>query len=282
MTTEFFDGNRVTLLRNGTEYFPALEAAINAAQSEIYLETYIYADDVTGQSITNALCSAARRGVITHLLVDGFGAKDMPDSLKARLRQAGVKLLIFRPNVFEFARPRQRLRRMHRKLAIVDGRIAFIGGINIIDDMHTPGHVPPRYDYAVRIEGPVLAPIHRLAEHLWRRINWVRFKRPLRSYRRIPTNIRPCGNQHAALVVRDNFRHRDDIEEAYLDAITSAREEILLANAYFFPGKRFRQALIAAAQRGVRVILLLQGRVEYVLLHYASRALYGTLLDAGV
>jgi cardiolipin synthase A/B len=82
--------------------------------------------------------------------------------------------------------------------------------------------------------------------------------------------------------VRDNLRHRRDIEDAYLEAIESARQEIIIASAYFFPGRRFRRALYAAAGRGVRVVLLLQGRVEYVVLHYASRALYGTLLEAGV
>ena len=92
----------------------------------------------------------------------------------------------------------------------------------------------------------------------------------------------PPGFQRAAFLVRDNFRHRSDIEDAYLDAIASANEEIILAAAYFFPGVRFRHALMDAATRGVRVVLLLQARVEYVLLHYASRALYGALLDAGV
>jgi len=165
---------------------------------------------------------------------------------------------------------------------VVDGRVAFIGGINIIDDMHTPGHTPPRYDFAVRVEGPLLLPVQRLVEHLWRLITWSRFKRGRRFEPRLPIDETPIGSQRAALVVRDNFRHRSDIEDAYLEAIKSARDEIILANAYFFPGKRFRRVLIGAARRGVRVILLLQGRVEYVLLHYASRALYGTLLDSGV
>ncbi|MBI2962039.1 MAG: cardiolipin synthase ClsB [Betaproteobacteria bacterium] len=282
MTPQFLEGNRLTLLRSGAEYFPALEAAIRAARHAVHLETYIYMEDETGLRITEALCEAARRGVAVHVLVDGFGAKDMPEALKARLREAGVQLLIYRQQISPFALQRQRLRRMHRKAAAIDGRVAFIGGINIIDDMHTPGHTPPRYDYAVRIEGPLLLPVQRLVEHLWRLITWARFKRRRRLERRLPVADSPIGNQRAALVVRDNLRHRSDIENAYLEAIESAREEIILANAYFFPGKRFRHALMGAARRGVRVILLLQGRVEYVLLHYASRALYGTLLDAGV
>ena len=282
MTLEFFGGNRLTLLSNGVEYFPALEAAIAEARYEIYLETYIYADDTTGRRITEALCAAARRGVLVQVMVDGFGAKDMPEHLRRQLREAGVQLLVFRQQISPLTLRRERLRRMHRKLVAIDARVAFVGGINIIDDMHTRRHVPPRYDYAVRIEGPLLRDIQGQAEYLWRRVTWVRFRQNRKLAPRLHVDKRPRGSQRAALVVRDNCRHRSDIEDVYLEAINSAKKEIILANAYFFPGKRFRNALNSAAHRGVRVVLLLQGRIEYVLLHYASRALYGTLLDAGV
>jgi cardiolipin synthase A/B len=278
----FYGGNRIALLKSGREYFPALEAAISAAQHEIYLETYIYADDVTGLRITKALCEASRRGVLVHVLVDGFGAKDMAASLKQQLADAGVQHLVFRPQISPLTLRRERLRRMHRKLVVADGRVAFVGGINIIDDMHTPRHKPPRHDYAVRVEGPLLRPIQEEVERLWGLVTWARLKRVWKVDRQTPIDDAPAGNQRAALLVRDNLRHRSDIEDAYMQAIESAQEEIILANAYFFPGQRFRRALSDAARRGVRVQLLLQGRVEYVLLHYASRALYGTLLEAGV
>ncbi len=274
--------NRLTLLRSGREYFPALEAAIREARQEIFLETYIYEDDSAGRRIARALCEAAARGVVVHLIVDGFGSKDMPEKLSRRLLDAGVRLLVFRPEIARFRFRRHRLRRMHRKIAVVDARVAFVGGINIIDDMDTPRQVPPRYDYAVRIEGPLLRPFHAAVEQLWNRVALVRGEHRWRVEGRADIDAAPKGSQRAALVVRDNFRHRDDIERAYLTAIESAREEIVLANAYFFPGIRFRRALLRAAGRGVRVVLLLQGRIEYVLLHYASRALYGTLLEAGV
>jgi cardiolipin synthase len=282
MAPEFLPGNRLTLLRSGTEYFPALEAALEAARSEIFLETYIYAADGTGERITRALCAAAERGVAVHVLVDGFGSQDMPSKISRRLRGAGAKLLVFRPEAWNFRFRRERLRRMHRKLAVVDGAVAFVGGINIIDDKDAPHPVPPRYDYAVKVEGPLLAPIREAVERLWNRVALRRMQRHLRVRQSAPAEIAPAGAQRAAFVVRDNFRHRRDIEHVYLDAIESAREEIIIANAYFFPGMRFRRALARAAARQVRVVLLLQGRVEYVLLHYASRALYGTLLEAGV
>jgi cardiolipin synthase len=282
VTTRFLPGNRLKLLRSGTEYFPALEAAIQAAQREIFIETYIFAGDDTGWRIAEALADAVRRGVEAHVVVDGFGSKGMPEDLRRRLRDSGVRLLVFRPEFWHSRFRRDRLRRLHRKLVMVDADFAFVGGINIIDDFDTPHQKPPRYDYAVRIEGPVLGPIREEVERLWNRIALARMHRHWRIKRSPAPAFPRKGSQKAAFVVRDNVRHRSDIEEAYLAAIGSATQEIIIASAYFFPGTRFRRSLVAAAGRGVRVVVLLQGRVEYMLLHYASRALYGTLLEAGV
>jgi cardiolipin synthase len=280
MTARFVEGNKLQLLMNGTAYFPALEAAFDAAQSEIYLETYIFADDDTGRRIAAALVRAAGRGVIVHVLVDGFGSKGTFEQTRRLLSAANIEVLIFGPKTSPLTLRRNRLRRLHRKLVVVDARVAFVGGINVIDDMHTPRHTPPRYDYAVRIEGPLVADVLQQAARLWHRVAWASLRRSLQRHQTVSTEVK--GHQRAALVVRDNLSHRSDIEDAYLAAIAEAREEVIIANAYFFPGARFRHALRAAARRGVRVVLLLQGRVEYMLLHYASRALYGSLLDAGV
>jgi len=280
MTLEFLGGNKLQLLVNGSAYFPALEQAIDAAQSEIYLETYIFADDETGRRIAAALVRAAGRGVRVHVLVDGFGSKGIFEQTRQLLSAANIEVLIFGPKTSPLTLRRNRLRRLHRKLVVVDGRAAFVGGINIIDDMHTPGHTPPRYDYAVRIEGPLLASVLEQTERLWRGVARASFRRGLQRHSAADTAVH--GDQRAVLVVRDNVRHRSDIEDAYLAAIDQARDEIIIANAYFFPGAHFRHALRSAAERGVRVVLLLQGRVEYVLLYFATRALYGSLLDAGV
>jgi cardiolipin synthase len=282
LTPKFTDGNKLQLMRNGTAYFPALQHAIDMAKGEIYLETYIFRDDETGQAIAAALARAARRGVAVRVLVDGFGCKDHFAEIRERLLAANVRVLVYRPKISPLTLRRNRLRRMHRKLAVIDARVAFIGGINIIDDMDTPGDNPPRYDYAVRIEGPLLAPITEEVERLWSRVAWASLRRRWRAKRIVAVDATPRGTQRAALVVRDNLRHRADIENAYLAAIGNARTEIIIANAYFFPGARFRRALRDAIRRGVRVTLLLQGRVEYFLQHYASRAFYGPLLDAGV
>ncbi|MFH1494656.1 MAG: cardiolipin synthase ClsB [Pseudomonadota bacterium] len=276
----FLEGNRIKLLYNGADYFPALEAAIDRAVREIYLETYIFESDRTGQQIAAALKRAARRGVTTHLLLDGYGTKDLPREVIDDMRSAGVQVLIYRPVLAKLRR--SSYRRLHRKLVVVDNRTAFVGGINIIDDMDTSGHTPPRYDYAVEVEGPLTQPVHATTRKLWGLVAWSQLKRRRRRQQRDPLILPFADGARAAFLVRDNIKHRRDIEDAYLDAINQARSEVIIANAYFLPGRPFRQALIGAAERGVKVTLLLQGRVEYLLLHYATRALYGVFLDAGI
>jgi len=280
--TELGGGNLLTLLESGREYFPALEAACDNAQQEIHVETYIYADDTAGQRVAEALKRAARRGVATHLLVDGYGSKRLSTRFVEDLRAAGVKVLVYRPDIAPWRSPRQRLRRMHRKLAVIDAEIAFVAGVNMIDDMHTPGHTPPRFDYAVRIEGPLLESIHPAVKRLWMIVLLTQFGSGWPASEGPQPVAAVRGRSRAGFLVRDNLWHRNDIEDAYLEAIGQAKSEILIASSYFFPGLVFRRALAEAAGRGVRVILLLQGRVEYRLLHYASRALYGALLDAGI
>jgi cardiolipin synthase len=280
--TALRSGNEVRLLVGGDEYFPALEAAIEAATEEIYLETYIFESDATGKRIAAALTRAAQRGVATRVLIDGFGCKRMPASLAASMRDAGVELLVYRPDITNLNLRRSRLRRLHRKLVVVDAHIGFIGGINIIDDMYTPGHVPPRIDFAVCMRGPIVDEAHAAVTRLWAIISWTQMRRRWREWSLRCAPNPPVGAQRAAVVIRDNLGHRRDIEDAYLEAIDSARSEILIAMAYFLPGIRFRRALTDAAYRGVRVVLLLQARVEYFFLHHASRALYGSLLDAGI
>ncbi len=282
MPAEFLPGNRLTLLNSGQAYFPALLAAIDAAEREVHLESYIFADDEVGSTVATALMQAARRGVQVRVLVDGFGAGNFAEDFLPRLLNAGVDAMLYRPELARFKLSRHRLRRLHRKIAVVDGRIAFVGGINIVDDNNAPETLRPRYDYAVRVEGPVIADIHAAVRRMWEIVAWANFKRRFRIDSPLPTCDRPAGSQRAAFLLRDNIRHRNDIANAYLEAIHGARREILIANAYFLPGFRFRHALRDAARRGVRITVLLQGVSDHPVLHYATQALYGSLLADGM
>jgi cardiolipin synthase len=277
---DFVDGNRITLLHNGADYFPALIEAFDGASREIHLEAYIFEADQTGRAVAAALERAARRGVATYVLVDGFGAKDLDPRLVSEMRRAGVQFRAYRPNVSPWRFQRSRLRRLHRKLAVIDARTAFVGGINILNDDPVHG-MPPRFDYAVRVEGPLLADIYPVVKRLWRLVAATQFRSRRPEARDLVPDRTERGRQHAAFLLRDSVRHRREIEDAYLEAIAGSRNEILIANAYFFPGVHFRRALTDAAARGVRVVLLLQGRPEYFLV-YASRALYGAFLEAGI
>lgn len=272
-------GHRLTLLRSGDEYFSHLLAAIHSARHSVYLEAYIFAGDETGRLFKEALESAAVRDVAVHLVLDGFGAAEFPTLWLDEMRMFGVQVLWFRPEVARLSLRRQRLRRLHRKLALIDERIAFVGGINIINDM-PDGMQATRLDYAVEVQGPVVVHISHAMHKLWQLVSWTNLRR---SGTRVKHLARQKSDQKDVLfLIRDNLRYRQNIEHAYLNAITQARHEIIIANAYFLPGHRFRKALQDAAKRGVRVVLLLQGKVDHQIMHYATLALYEELLQAGI
>ncbi|MCR4304613.1 MAG: cardiolipin synthase ClsB [Gallionella sp.] len=280
-------GNQLTLLQSGTEFFPQLCADIDAAQHSIYLETYIFAADRTGRMVADALQRAAARGVAVRVLLDGYGSADLPQHWVDDMRTAEVDVRWFRREISPFTLRRnrhRRLRRMHRKMAVMDGEVAFVGGINIIDDI--PAHTAlsaPQLDYAVRVKGLAAGEIHAAMRRLWSVVSWANFRRRGKRIKLLMAGEqRPSTSPGITFLLRDNVRHRHDIERAYLNAIEAARHEIIIANAYFLPGRGFRLALVQAAQRGVRVALLLQGRVEFWIQHYATHALYGELLGAGV
>lgn len=279
-------GNELTLLQNGAIFFPELCAEIESAQKSVYLETYIFVADETGLLVSQALQNAAERGVTVRLLLDGFGSAELQGSFVDEMRKVGVEVQWFRRDISPFTMRRsrmRRLRRMHRKLAVIDGKVAFVGGINIIHDI--PANLDfdaPRLDYAVKIRGELVGEVEAAMQHLWEMVSWAAFRKRVKEkgWRLYRVSRHPDSNVH--LVLRDNVRHRRDIERGYLKAIASAKHEVIIANAYFLPGRLFIRALVHAAQRGVRVVVVLQGKVEYRLQHYATLALYGRLLAAGV
>lgn len=288
----------IQLLQGAQEFFPALIADMDAAVSDIQFETYIFDCTGSGADVAEALIRAAQRGVRVHLAVDGVGTGRLPHPWAARMREAGVHVQVYSPlGPLGLLLPK-RWRRLHRKLCVVDGRVLFCGGINVLDDFHDPNHgalTAPRFDFAVRAEGSLVQQASETMEQLWWRMRAVRDVRQRRlslaladlraasaarlAARRAESRAR---GMRAELVLRDNVRNRARIERAYLRAIARARHEVIIANAYFVPGGKLRRALVLAARRGVRVQLLLQGRYEYFMQYHAARPVYGTLLAAGV
>jgi cardiolipin synthase A/B len=291
-------GHELQLLQGSSELFPALVAAIDAAEREVRLETYIF--DFTGQSaeVAYALERAARRAVNVMVVVDGFGSAPLPPAWAGRFDQAGVQWRVYAPLGWLGILWLGSWRRLHRKLCVVDGQVAFCGGINILDDFHDPNHGPlesPRLDFAVRVTGPLVAQMHAAMVQLWLRMRAMQeigrarvadmlqaLRAPGAARERLSRTAPGQPRSRAALVLRDNLRNRAQIERAYRRAIGRARNEIIIANAYFVPGRKMRKALVSAAHRGVQVRLLLQGRYEYFMQYYAARPIYGALLRAGV
>lgn len=286
-------GHEVRLLEMGAAFFPALLKDIAQARERIYLETYIFQNDTTGQTLAQALADAAGRGVAVHLVIDGFGSSGFVGEVQETIEKSNVRMEIFRPKRRWFELNRQRLRRLHRKLSVIDGRVAFVGGINVLDDYFDPNHgvlKHPRFDFAVRVKGPLVAHVHVAVTRLWWELGVVnrslgRKGSKMRGFKPpeiVQSDITHVGETRAMFMLRDNFRNRRVIENWYLKAIGRSKREVLIANAYFFPGVKLRRALIHAAKRGVKVRLLLQGVVEYKLQDWASHALYDELLRAGI
>ena len=293
----FKTGNAVTLLENGVQLFPALCEAFDQATRSIQVEIYIFRLDAAGAKILHHLKLAALRGVRVRVMLDGFGSAQDEQAIQSELQSVGAQCRIYRPEPREFTLKSfdfKRLRRLHRKIVVVDSRLAFIGGVNFEDDYltHEPlKHVgDPRFDYAVQVTGPLVAEAVHAQDLLWLRLNWRLLLRAPRTWRHLRFRhqrhrgtLHPAaGNARAALVLRDNLRYRTSIETVYLEGITHAQETIIIANAYFLPGRKLRHALINAARRGVKVKLLLQGKIEYRMQYHATRWIYDQFLRAGI
>jgi cardiolipin synthase len=295
------------LLQGGREFFPALVKALDAAQTWIQLETYIFDFHGAGAEVAEALVRAARRGVTVQVLVDGIGTSPLPSQWREKFAEAKVDWCVYSPlgtglRGLGLLLP-ERWRRLHRKLCVVDQRTVFCGGINVLDDFYDPNYgelQAPRVDFAVAATGPLAVEAADAMALLWWRVQagysarqrhmnaaWEKFKAAGYGGRTGTTplaaaNGTGAAGPKAALILRDNLRNRSSIERAYRKAIGKAHREIIIANAYFLPGGKLRRALIGAARRGVRVTLLLQGRYEYFMQYHAARPVYGALLEAGV
>jgi len=295
------------LYQGGREYFPALIEAVDGAAGWVQMETYLFDVFGTGADVANALIRAAQRGVTVQVLVDGIGSRPLPLEWQEKIRSAGVQWCVYSPlaSTWAILQPLA-WRRLHRKLCVVDQRIVFCGGINVLDDLYDPNHgalTEPRFDFAISSTGPLAIDAAEAVTLLWWRVQagysarqsqlstaWDEFKAagyggrttdallPASAVKTV--NNRPVA--HAALVLRDNLRNRSSIEKSYLKAIGKARTDIVIANAYFLPGGKLRRALTGAARRGVKVTVLLQGKYEYFMQYHASRPVYDALLKEGI
>ena len=295
---EYAAGHHLELLRGAHEFFDALVADIDASAHEVRVETYIFNVYGAGARVAQALADAAARGVNVFFVMDGFGTPQLPAPWPQKFTEAGVRWLIFSPLDWLGLLIPSRWRRLHRKLCVIDGKVAYCGGVNLIDDWWDPIYgalEAPRFDFMVRINGPLVREVHAAMAQFWWRLRAVRSAQQvdwlgtwqalqLAAHEKLTPDQRAARGTGALaqLVLRDNVRYRSRIERAYSLALGDAKQNIILANAYFLPSRKIRRSLVHAAQRGVRVRLLLQGRYDYFMSYHGTRALYGDLLAGGV
>lgn len=268
-------GNRCLLLRDGVEAYPAMLEAINLATRSVRLETYMFVDDAVGELFSRALIAAADRGVRVKVLYDAMGSMASRGAFFQRMRDGGVEVHAFKP--FSLSRGLGRLiRRDHRKILVVDGEVAFIGGINISANWAPKGEGDGWRDDVLRIEGPAVYQLERCFKASWR----LQLARRVRERRRVTRRAAGAGYRgDTALAVLSSRR---TIFRAYLHAIGQARRSVLIAAAYFIPDRRMVAALREAAARGVEVSLILNRKGDHPILQWATRAFYDRLMAAGV
>lgn len=271
------DGNRIVDLQNGDEIFPAMLEAIASARQSITFETYIYWSGTVGERFAELLSERAAAGVAVNVLIDWAGSAKMDDALIERMQKAGVRVERYRPlRWYTLGRINNRT---HRKLLVIDGRIAFTGGVGIADgwsgNASSPGHWR---DIHFRIEGPVVPQFQAAFND-----NWIKTTgRMLHGDRYFPTQAH-AGDAKAHLFISSPAGGSESMHAMYLLALSSAEKSIDLAAAYFVPDDLIVQALLAARKRNVRIRILLPGaHIDSGTVRHASRASWGELLAAGI
>ncbi|MBK7864624.1 MAG: cardiolipin synthase ClsB [Archangiaceae bacterium] len=271
--------NRVALLKDGYQTFPAMLEALRAAQSTLCIETYILRDDRVGDALASVLIERAYAGVEVNLMYDGWGA-GVSDAYVTRLRLAGVRVVNFQP--VKLLGPLGRLlgrlkRRNHRKAMIIDGRIGFTGGLNLSSDYAAVEDGGRGWrDTHVRIEGPAAVQLERMFLITWRKHKGPRLDEQRYVHPETPPDrrVRIIGNEFR--------KDRKDIRVAYVAAFNAAKRRIHVTNSYFMPPARVLRGLMRAARRGVEVTLILAGTTDVPLVLLATRGLYAKLLRSGV
>ncbi|HEU4621571.1 MAG TPA: cardiolipin synthase ClsB [Burkholderiaceae bacterium] len=281
MKTPLKGGHAIRVLENGEEYFPSVFNAIRGARHEVLVETFILFEDKVGRALHTVLVEVARRGVRVELAIDGYGSPDLSAEFYASLAQAGVCVHVFDPRPKWLGMRTNIFRRLHRKLVAIDGAIAFCGGINYSADHLSDWGPDAKQDYAVEIHGPIAADIREFLDAAFKG------RRPTllawwAKRRRDAVQQEARHGARIAFVTRDNDGSPTDIERQYRVAIRAAQREVIIANAYFFPGWRLLHDLRRAARRNVRVTLILQGQPDMPVVRWAAKMLYDDLLRAGV
>jgi cardiolipin synthase len=281
-------GNQVTLLEDGKATYAAMLQSIKAARQHVHVEMYIFEDDEVGRLFAAAMAERAKAGVRVRLIYDAVGSVGTKKEFFEELANTGVQVAAFNPvtvkNVLGSVASIQN--RDHRKLVVVDGRVAFLGGINISNvygsGSSRVGDVPfeerPWRDLQVRIEGPVVGDFQRAFVSQWEKVK----NESLRETALYP-EIKPAGKEMVrAVATTPSDKGLNSTYVALISAIEASEVEVLITMAYFVPHPELMGALEAAARRGVAVKMVLPSRSDNAVVYHAGRSYYDDLLEAGV
>jgi len=270
-------GNRIETLVNGDRIFPAMLGAIRNAKKTITFETFVYWQGQIGQQFADALCERARTGVRVHVLLDWGGSQQMPGSILRQLEEAPIQLERYHPlHWYHLARLNNRT---HRKLLICDGRVGFTGGVGIAQEWTGDAQDRDHWrDTHFKVEGPVVAQMQAAFLD-----NWMKTRREVLHGPDYFPVLDPVGPSDAQMFKSSPGGGSESMHLMYLLAITAAERSIRMSSAYFVPDTMSRDAMMAAARRGVKVQIIVPGRYnDTAVVRFASRALWGPLLRAGV
>ena len=273
---QFVSGNKVQVLRNGDEIFPAMLAAIRAAERSINFETYIYWSGDIGREFAAALTERARRGVKVHVLLDWVGSAKMDPSLLDAMTSAGVQVQKFHPP--HWSHLGRLNNRTHRKLLVTDGRVAFTGGVGIAPEWTGHAQDPAHWrDTHFQAEGPVVAQMQAVFLD-----NWIKVSGDVLHGPDYFPSLAPVGSSEAQMFSSSPNGGSESMQLMYMLVIAAATHTIDLAAAYFVPDDLTLRALLDALKRGVKLRIVVPGpHIDSDAVRNASRARWGELLAAG-
>lgn len=269
--------NCVEILTNGTQFYPAMRDAILQAQASVNLEAYVFQPGEAADMLIDAMVARARDGVDVRLVLDSIGSAKMSGTPVRRLREAGCRIYFYQP--ITWYRLHRLNNRTHRELLIVDGRVAFTGGAGVADRWFKPENRTPAWrDTMARIEGPIVAALQGVFAE-----NWLECGGEILTSPRDWPDVAASGTAEAMLVKSSPSDRATSSRVVFQMLIEGAVSEVDISTPYFLPDRAMRRALVRASRRGVRVRVIVPGRLtDQRLVRLASRRMYGELLEGGV
>ena len=275
--TAFTLYNKAELIRGGRKYFSVLHDMIDKASKSIQLQVYIFEEDETGKEVASRLIKAAKKGIKVQVLLDGYASKGLSTGFKNSMRESGIRLRFFEPifkgGNYYFGR------RLHHKIVVCDGIASLVGGINISDRYNDKPGTPAWLDWAIKVEGEASFELFKLCNQCYSKKpeDWLALSQQ-DIVNALDTNL------HCPIRIRRNdwVMGRNEISASYMEMFKKARHEIIIMSSYFIPSLFFRNNIIKALKKGVKIKLILAGISDVGISKYAERYLYRWAVRHGI